>query len=358
MKIVVNTTNGYKSNDAKEHTYSVYITYSKPSEASIAILAVDGKTVSNNCLRATYGSTKFCAFYLKGKECTNKECLYLHQEANDYDDILERDDINNKINFRQQQLQAIKIANIFNFEVRRKLITCEKIINTVFPSVSTIFENQIVYDSDINHMEFQKWFQLKEKELINKPKENIIKPELKDEKDNKDNKDNDNSFNQSLKDSKCSKEKSTKSLSSELKKDDDISNNSVISDSEIYDKCKNNPLFELNESNLKASISTNADSQSHDCFNKDHRLYRTKTMSRFNFVEEVNSEVEVEVPNFVLQIINNNSIKPNNEFALMLQNKILNDLNDENQTYNKDNKNSENNIYNWTKFLLEFNKKD
>ena len=32
---------------------------------------------------ASYGTTKYCTYFLKNKTCTNKNCLYLHKICND-----------------------------------------------------------------------------------------------------------------------------------------------------------------------------------------------------------------------------------------------------------------------------------
>jgi len=376
LKIVVNTANGYKSNEGKEHTYSAYLTYSKPSEASIAILAVDGKVINNNCLRTTYGSTKFCAFYLKGKECTNKECLYLHTEANDYDEILERDDINNKINFRQQQLQAIKIGNIFNFEIRKKILASEKIINAVLPGVSTIYENQIVYDNDLNHVEFSKYL-VKEKEtsstnntnnsntnnaVTKNSNNNVIEEKLEKLEKQHTSFNSFNSKTKSIESNENEKEyKDYKEFHKSNKKTKDDELLSINSDScDGFEKVKR--LTELNENNLKSSMSTTTESVE---YNKDTniKLFKSKTFSRFSFVEEDNSkkniELGVEVPRFVSQIINNNMNKSNNKFAKMLQEHIIQNISEEYKT-EKNNTDiidnidkSNNSTYNWANYLLE-----
>ena len=44
-----------------------------------AILAVDEFTLEKRLLRASFGTTKYCSFFLKGQKCINKECLYLHK---------------------------------------------------------------------------------------------------------------------------------------------------------------------------------------------------------------------------------------------------------------------------------------
>ena len=35
--------------------------------------------------RSSFGTTKYCNFFLRGIRCTNAECMYLHQMAEDGD---------------------------------------------------------------------------------------------------------------------------------------------------------------------------------------------------------------------------------------------------------------------------------
>lgn len=86
---------------------------------------------------------------MKKIECTNKDCLFLHKVA-DPCDIISREDLNgNKNIFMEQQLYAIKIAEVFNVEVRKKLqsakMYCSKIC---FPSVTSIYQKDIVKEQD------------------------------------------------------------------------------------------------------------------------------------------------------------------------------------------------------------------
>ena len=70
-------------------SYSAYITYSRPEESSLAILALDNAIVDSHLIRASFGTTKYCANFLKGAECFNRDCLYLHAIANE-EDIIDR----------------------------------------------------------------------------------------------------------------------------------------------------------------------------------------------------------------------------------------------------------------------------
>lgn len=61
---------------------AAYITFSKDEEALKAIRLIDGKTIEGaKLMRATYGTTKYCANFLRGRPCTKSGCLYLHHEV-------------------------------------------------------------------------------------------------------------------------------------------------------------------------------------------------------------------------------------------------------------------------------------
>jgi CCR4-NOT transcription complex subunit 4 len=58
LKIVVNNNKAYNQNNPKGPSYSAYVTYSKPYEASIAILSLDNIIVDEHLIRASFGTTK------------------------------------------------------------------------------------------------------------------------------------------------------------------------------------------------------------------------------------------------------------------------------------------------------------
>jgi hypothetical protein len=63
-------------------------------------------------------------------------------------DIISREDLNsNKNIFMEQQLYAIKIADIYNAEVRKRLTQGKK-FKTVFPSAETLYNKDVVKEMD------------------------------------------------------------------------------------------------------------------------------------------------------------------------------------------------------------------
>ncbi|KAL4452918.1 hypothetical protein ABPG74_002483 [Tetrahymena malaccensis] len=67
-----------------QNSIGVYVSYSSPNEASIAILALDQFELDSKPLRAFYGSTKYCNSFLNGQQCIKKECPYLHEKAKEH----------------------------------------------------------------------------------------------------------------------------------------------------------------------------------------------------------------------------------------------------------------------------------
>lgn len=147
IKIVVNKNKAYNQNSPHGPSYSAYVTFSKPSEASIAILSLDETMIDNHLIRASFGTTKYCSFFLKGIECNNKDCLYLHKFAEDADIIKRGDLSSNRTIFAEQHSYAIKIADIYNPEVKKKLLNCKK-EDTVFPSPGLIYKSSLINDND------------------------------------------------------------------------------------------------------------------------------------------------------------------------------------------------------------------
>ena len=128
----------YKINpDNKRKNYSAYITYSKEREAALAILCVDSLMIKGKIIRAFFGTTKYCSYFLNNSKCQNLEkCFFLHQLANDDDIILdsERDfTYNQHLNLSKK---ILKLSSPEDIEILRKM---EKPKKNVFPPVEYIF---------------------------------------------------------------------------------------------------------------------------------------------------------------------------------------------------------------------------
>ena len=152
-KIIVNK-NGYLKNESNYPTYSSYITYSNEVEASLALLSLNNSTLFNHKLNACYGTNKYCNSFLKGVECNNKDCFYLHEIANE-NDIIIKTDTQMKAQFIEQQKIATKIADIFseiqkeiniNKGLEMKKEFQEKNIENYFPTIDSIYDNKFIQE--------------------------------------------------------------------------------------------------------------------------------------------------------------------------------------------------------------------
>ncbi|RCI03989.1 transcriptional repressor proteinral negative regulator of transcription subunit 4, partial [Rhizopus stolonifer] len=81
---------------------AVYVTYARKDDATRAIHAVDGSIMAGRILRASFGTTKYCTYYLRNMSCPNPNCLYLHEPGEDADTISKEELATGKHRMRDQ----------------------------------------------------------------------------------------------------------------------------------------------------------------------------------------------------------------------------------------------------------------
>ncbi|KAK4128088.1 hypothetical protein N657DRAFT_675922 [Parathielavia appendiculata] len=88
-----------KGTDGQNHSLGVYVTFEKNEEAARCIQAVNGSQNGDRVLRAQLGTTKYCSAWLRHEQCTNRQCMFLH-ELGDEEDSYSRQDLSsiNSIN--------------------------------------------------------------------------------------------------------------------------------------------------------------------------------------------------------------------------------------------------------------------
>ena len=113
-------------------TSSVYITFSNEKEAAIAILCVDSLIIEGKIIRAFYGTTKYCNYFLNSTSCPNRnKCIFLHELITDEDIIINND---TKFSYDDHINLAKKILNLYNI----KNFRYQNNIKSVFPPISFI----------------------------------------------------------------------------------------------------------------------------------------------------------------------------------------------------------------------------
>ena len=83
--MIVNKDKPFTRSNLHGPSYSAYVTFASEEEASVCILAIDGFDYNRRTLKASYGMTKYCSFFIKNTPCPNEDCLYLHKLAAEKD---------------------------------------------------------------------------------------------------------------------------------------------------------------------------------------------------------------------------------------------------------------------------------
>lgn len=65
----------------REEIYSAYITYEQNISAVTAIKKMDGSEIGGRMIKCTFGTTKYCTYFLQNMKCNNENCLYLHKKG-------------------------------------------------------------------------------------------------------------------------------------------------------------------------------------------------------------------------------------------------------------------------------------
>ncbi|KAL5118546.1 transcriptional repressor general negative regulator of transcription subunit 4 [Pleosporales sp. CAS-2024a] len=88
IKIVVSKA---RENAQHQQSVGVYVTFARKEDAEQCIKAVDGSSNGDRQLRAQYGTTKYCSAYLRGEQCNNRNCMFLHEPGEDNDSFTRQD---------------------------------------------------------------------------------------------------------------------------------------------------------------------------------------------------------------------------------------------------------------------------
>ncbi|KAL5422496.1 hypothetical protein PMIN04_004638 [Paraphaeosphaeria minitans] len=88
IKIVVSKA---RENAQHQQSVGVYVTFARKEDAAACIAAVDSSQNGDRTLRAQYGTTKYCSAYLRGEQCNNRNCMFLHEPGEDNDSFTRQD---------------------------------------------------------------------------------------------------------------------------------------------------------------------------------------------------------------------------------------------------------------------------
>lgn len=108
VKAVVNKS--HLNTDRANATASAYITFANKEDALCCIVAIDGFYLDGSMLRASFGTTKYCNFFLRNMQCNNPDCLYLH-ELGDEDDSFTKEEMQSALHSGKAAFRDMSMAN-------------------------------------------------------------------------------------------------------------------------------------------------------------------------------------------------------------------------------------------------------
>ncbi|TPX14645.1 uncharacterized protein E0L32_005337 [Thyridium curvatum] len=91
-----------KSSDGQNQSLGIYVTFEKKEEAQRCIQAVNGSQNGDRVLKAQLGTTKYCSAWLRHEQCTNRQCMFLH-ELGDEEDSYTRQDLSSMNSIQTQR---------------------------------------------------------------------------------------------------------------------------------------------------------------------------------------------------------------------------------------------------------------
>lgn len=289
-KLIVNVNKAYTVNTSSGPTYSAYINYSSDKEAAIAILSIDSTLYNGKIMKAAFGTTKYCTFFLRKMNCSNRDCVYVHtiqdkcnlidKESNDF--------------YIEQHKMAIKISEINNQNVKEYLYK-HRNTPTIFPNPYTIYSKKNIIPHLVDNLKsFENKILVEPKQVIKKYPNNYEK--------SFDRRQNNGKFQEGFID--YSK---VKTVIKEINYDDDNSNSNLST-------------FESNNTNRNEEV---------EVISNDKKMLSVKDL----FSTNQNIPIDNKCNDYEI----NNNINDNNEEKLMMEEyELMKDENLlDNNSYNK-----------------------
>lgn len=126
----------------KTTCFSAYITYKSPLAASTAIMALSlpsstaagEKNSTPNLFKASYGTNKFCLYFIEGTPCRNKKCNFIHERVHFEDCFMKTNDVDNRTIFQSQISWA------------SKCVADWIMVNRLFPKIEILDEKSSYFE--------------------------------------------------------------------------------------------------------------------------------------------------------------------------------------------------------------------
>ena len=127
----------HKVNHNHKKVFSIYITYSNEIEAACVVLCVDSLLIKGKIIRAFFGTTKYCSYFLNNIKCQNLDkCMFLHQLVDEQDIIIEDNMI---FTYDDHINLAKKLIHYSSPKIKQKILNMKKPKNIILPFFDFIY---------------------------------------------------------------------------------------------------------------------------------------------------------------------------------------------------------------------------
>ena len=124
--------------------------------------------IDGRLIRASFGTTKYCSFFLKGLQCKNKECLYMHSSQKS-SKILTKEMMSSRAIYQEQEKIAFQLAEIENYPYEEFITSMKKYskgVKPVFPAAEYIYHKKFFFlDSTLYECQLKNALLKKQSEL-------------------------------------------------------------------------------------------------------------------------------------------------------------------------------------------------
>ena len=91
-----------------QNSFNATISYESIQEAALALIAIDSFKIDGRPIAANYPVTRYCNYYLNNKDCTNKDCMFVHEISDGVNTV---EISSQKVNSKSIALKILEISN-------------------------------------------------------------------------------------------------------------------------------------------------------------------------------------------------------------------------------------------------------
>ncbi len=148
QKIIVNKENPYSSGHTPKPSYGAYVTFIKSFDAAITVIALNKFILDGYQIKASFGMTRYCTFFLKNEKCPKKKCSYIHKTASEKDCFISKR--NNPMTMQREVLEFLS-SQKFEIDLLKSRVNSEKLSISIFPELRSCYDQLRNFMKDLSN---------------------------------------------------------------------------------------------------------------------------------------------------------------------------------------------------------------